>query len=195
MDLKSFFDKTAKAGKKVALVYYAAATKLSFFMNVLDTNGKPIQKRHPSTGQPVFYNGKEQFEDVMEQFDPVVATRSAKADALCFKRVESDNNGVFTPYQKALIERLEKMADDQGSPVKRESKYKEEKNPEAYKHEVEFEKLKKEVAERENSAYEKGKQETLSEMEELKKRLAEAEKEVDSLTAPKKNEAVKSQGK
>ena len=195
MDLKSFFDKTAKAGKKVSLVYYAAATKHSFMMAVIGDDGKPIRKIHPSTGQPIFSNGKPQYEEIMEVFDPIVKTRTGKADALCFKKVDSDENGGFTPYQKNLIERLERMAEDRGVPVKREAEYKQEKNPEAYSREIELEKMKSEVAEREKSAYEKGKKETLSEMEELKKRLAEAEKEVDSLTAPKKSEAGKPQGK
>ncbi len=183
-DLEKFFKETQEKADPCKVTYYSNASKCTFFVRRLDENGKPIPKRHPITGAILMQKNRVIYEEISETFTAIVPTRSAKADALCFKVVESDKHGVFTPYQKEMIAVLESMADG-GDDVKRESDYKRGVNPEAWQREQELNALKKEHNSKVEKAYEAGKAESASEIEKLRNALAAAEREMDNLTDPK----------
>lgn len=182
-----FFEESEKRGKVSKLVYYSHSGKCTFYVPTLDESGKKIQKTHGMTGAPMYLGNKPLYADQMEQFQPVVTNRSSKADALSFKSVESDENGVFTPYQKTMVEVLEGMADNESSQVKRENDWKRDKNPEAWGSEQKFQKLLKEHESKVELAHDLGKKEAAKEftdeIDALKKQLADAEKALSDKSA------------
>ena len=188
-DLKEFFAECSKNKKLVSLIYYCKAGAGTFYVNMIDADGKTVPKRHPATGTLIYNNNLQVFEQVLENWEPMVMSRSAKADALSFKKVESDEKGNFTLYQKELIKVLEGMANNPSVKVSREDDYKKEQNPSAFEREQELNKLKSEIANIETNAIEKGKlqgkKESLSEIDKLNKQLAEAETAISDLTKPK----------
>ena len=191
-DLKKFFADCTKKAKFITLTYYCKASGGTFYVSSLDKNNDKIAKTHPATGVPVYYNNKQQFEEVLEYWDPIVTTRSSRADALALKSVTSDEDGNFTAYQKELIAKLEEMANDSSSQVSREDERKQEVNPQAYASEQKLKKLQDEMQNNVDAALEKGKlegkKESLSKMGELNKQLTDAEKAISELTEPKKPE-------
>jgi len=179
-ELKEFFAKAEKVGKAVKLTYYCKAGKGTFFVRTLDADGKPVNKKHAITGAILTHRGKPIYEEQPEDWTPIVTTRSTKADALSFRTVESDANGVFTPYQQEMIAVLEGLAGSQMT-VQRESDYKKDKNPEAWNREQELERLKGEHGQKVETAYNRGKAEKQSEIDALRARLAEVEGRIDQV--------------
>jgi hypothetical protein len=192
-ELSRFFKTVQEKGEPLSMIYYSRSAKCSFSVKILDEKGQPIQKKHPGSGQVVFVGANPLYMEKMESFSPIVTTRSSKADALCFIKVESTSHGVFTPYQKEMVAVLEEMT---GSGyVMTEATYKKVKNPEAYAQEQAFNKLRSEHLEKVEKAYETGKTETAkefeSEIEKLNRQLKEAEKQISQLTEPDKADKSK----
>lgn len=162
-DLLELLKKIASAGVGYIFRYYAAVSKMSFGVVINDEDGKPKQRKHPTTGVPMFSGSNPIYMEQPETFDVVIANRSTKADALCVKSVKSSDKGVFTSYQRDLLIRLEDMADNPGSDVIREDEWKKANNKEAYEAEKRMEKYKIETAEAVINAKEKGIEEGIAE--------------------------------
>ena len=156
--LEVFFAEMKKADRRVKVVYYSPFARQAFYVQHIGKDGKPILKTHPVTGVPIMSGGKYLFVETCEDFEPMVMQRTAKTDCLCIKQVISDEHGIFTSYQQAMIAKLESLSDDEGSYIVREQTHKQKTNPEAY--EVE---RKMKALEKENEALKENVQEKVSE--------------------------------
>jgi hypothetical protein len=153
---KAKYEQQTVEGKPELVFYAPEMTMQTFYIPVIDAEGKPVASRNRDNTQK-FLNGVPMYQEKIVKFDVMSkGTRQNPDKTLCTYTLKSDD-----PQYEDKLKELTRLCKDETSPVMDQMQFDKYTNRTAAKYKYENEALRKQTVEQENV------------IKEMEKRIAE----------------------